>query len=197
MKQFQLLLPLAVIGLAVPARSAVTIDVTQSGGNVVFTVSGSLDLDGATLVASGPSYGPGFIADGSNWWVGPGPGDGYTSYAMTAFAGDFGTSGDFQDNPSSLTGDDFFIWGDSGLIAQVGVSGNYESGESINSGMVFDGTTIAALNMTPGSYVYNIPNDSITLDIGSSTSSVPDSGATLTLLGSALAAIAVVRRRRA
>jgi len=191
-----LLVSLAALGLALRSEASVIINVTQVGSDVVFSASGSLDLTGAILfTAGGLGYQPGFISGDPNWYVAPGPGTAYDSYALTSFDGAFGTSTTFYDNPSSLSGDAFFIWGNGGNDPrQVGVAAGYVSDSAINSGMVFSNATIAGLFLTPGTYDYNIPNNSIILNIGGGTT-VPDAGATALFLGLALAGVAAFRHR--
>ena len=187
---------ITVFALAVAAGSAnagVIIDVTEAGGNVVFSTTGSLDLSGAPSLGGG-SYSPGFIPGGSNWYIGPGSGSSVDRYALTSFAGPFGTSTGFFNNPSSVSGDDFFIWGAGGGQAQVGVPVGYISGNSINSGMVFNGATIAGFTMIPGTYLYSLPNDTITLNIGNVV--VVPEPSTLSLIVLGFAGFAAVRRRK-
>lgn len=147
------------------ANAAVTINVSQVGADVVFSTTGSLDLTGATALG-GIGYSDGFIPGGSNWYIASGAGSSVDNYAMTSFAGAFGTSLSFFSSPTSVSGDDFFIWGASGTTEQVGVPVGYISGGAISSGMVFAGATIAGFTMIPGTYLYSIPNDTITLNIG-------------------------------
>jgi hypothetical protein len=195
MKKLLLVLSLAVFGPAVSTKAGVIINVSEVGGNVVFATSGSLDLTGATAVSTGSGYGQGFISVGSNWYVAPGPGGAWKSYALTSFDGAFGPSTVYQNSPSSSSGDTFFIWGYDGFDPrQVGVSPSYVSGGAITSGMVFNNTSIAALSMTAGTYNYRIANDTITLVIGGSVG-VPDTGFTVSLLGFALAGLAACRRK--
>ena len=195
MKKLTLVLAI-LFGLAVRSQATVTIDVTQVGGDVVFTTSGSLDLTGATLfTTSGSGFGLGFISDAPNWYVGTGSGTAYDSYALTSYAASFGTSGTYYSSPSSSTGDNFFIWGNNGFDPrQVGVAAGYVSGASISSVMTFNAATIGGLFMTEGVYSYELPGDSIILTIGTG-SSVPDSGFTVGLLGFALIGLSAIRRQ--
>lgn len=176
------------------AEAGVIIDVTQAGGNVVFSATGSLNLTGATASGGYSSYGLGFIPGGSNWYIAPGSGSSVDSYVLTSFAGPFGTSNSYFNTPNSSSGDSFFIWGDSGVVAQVGVPVGYVSGNLIDSGMVFDGATIADFTMISGTYIYSLPNDTITLNVGG-VSGVPEPGS-FSLIGLGLAGFAAILRRK-
>ncbi len=172
------------------ANANVTINVTEVGGDVVFTTRGSLDLTGATFL-SGIGYIDGFIPGGSNWYLASGAGGDVDNYAMTSFAGAFGSSGNFFSSPSSVSGDDFFIWGNGGNTEQIGVPVGYISGSAISSGMVFADATIAGFTMIPGTYIYNIPNDTITLNIAA----VPEPE-TYAMLLAGLGLLGFMARRR-
>jgi PEP-CTERM motif len=183
---------LAMALAAASANATVIIDITEVGGDVVVTASGSLDLTGATFVNSYPAYSPWIIPGGDNWYVAPGPGGPTEGWALTSFEVPFGTSLTFFSSPSSLSGDNFFIWGQAGATEQVGLPVGYLSGSLISSGMVFNGATIAGFTLIPGTYEFTLPNDTIILNIGVG---VPEP-ATLTLLGLGLAGIGFLRRRK-
>jgi len=160
------------------ANASIIINVTEAGGDVVFSTKGNLNLTGATFLG-GLGYVDGFVPGGSSWYLASGTGSSVDNYALTSSAGPFGTSTEFFFSASSVFGDDFFIWGGGdSQPEQVGVPVGY-SGGSITSGMVFRNATIASFTMIPGSYVYTLPNDTITLNVGA----VVPEPATIVLLG--------------
>jgi len=189
------LLAVGLLAGPMAANAAVIINVTEVGGDVVFSTTGSLNLSGATYLGS-TGYNAGFIPGGSNWYIASGAGGIVDQYALTSFAGAFGTAGNFFSPPSSKSGDDFFIWGNLGFTPQVGVASGYISGSAINSFMAFNGATIAGFTMLLGTYVYSLPNDTITLNIGGGGVPVPEPG-TLALLGLGLAGLGLSLRRKA
>lgn len=164
--------------------SSVIINVTETMGDVVFDVSGSLDLTDAVEAPDTccDEYGLGMIGAGDAWYLASGPGIGaYQQYYLTSWAGPFGSSTEYFYNPSTSYGDIFFIFGYGAGNPQVAVTDDYESGDMISSGMSFAGSSFSDLGLIVGSYLYEIPNSTITLNIGYSVA-VPEPGIFVLLL---------------
>jgi hypothetical protein len=152
------------------ANASVVINITQSSGNVDVTATGSLDLMGATFDHQQP-YSTGIIPGGSNWYIALGTTPGMDWYQLTSVSLPYGTS-TFYYTSALTSGDAFSIWGYDGGTPLVGLSTGYTSGSPISADMVLSGETIAGMTLIPGTYTFTIPNDTITLEIASS--SVPE-----------------------
>ena len=176
-------------------HASITINVTEVGGNVVFSTSGSLDLTGATSVLMSVSYADGVIPGGNNCYSASGAGNTADTFALTSVDLPFGTSTTLFSPPSSSTGDDFLIWGAGGGTPQVGVSSGYISGSAINSGMVFNGATFASLTLIAGTYNFAIPNDTIVLNIGGG-GAIPEPGTLMIWSVFAATGLVMSKRRR-
>ncbi|MEP2774750.1 MAG: PEP-CTERM sorting domain-containing protein [Luteolibacter sp.] len=174
------------------SEAAVMITAIESGGDVVFTGSGTLNLgvlpyDGSVNAASGisPSINGRLVRVGTavgnptvDLWGGVG---GFITAPSTGFG-----SGGFQ-SPDSTTGDQFGV-GINHLTPYAG----YVSGTFLSGSMTYSGDTFATLGINMGTYVWTWGSggdaDSLTLNI------VPEpSSALLSLVG--IAAIGLRRRR--
>lgn len=170
------------------AKAMVTIDITQSGGGVEVSASGSLDLTGATFDHAQP-YSTGIIPGGGNWYIALGVTPGMDWYQLTSVTLPYGADGTYF--TSGLTsGDAFSIWGFAGGAPLVGVATGYTSGSAISASMTLAGETIAGMTLMPGTYTFTVPNDTVVLHIAE----VPEAS-TWTMLALGLAGVGFARRR--
>lgn len=177
---------------ATGAHAAVIMHITESGGNVNVTASGSLDLAGAVFDHQ-QAYSTGIIPGGGNWYIALGNTPGLDWYRLTGTTLPFGTDGNYF--TSGLTsGDGFSIWGFSGGIPLVGVADGYISGNAISSSMMLTGQSIAGMTLIPGTYTFTLPADTITLEIGGT---VPEPASLALMLGGLAAGVTARRRTRA
>ncbi len=172
------------------ADAAVTVNIFESGGNVVAEASGTLNLSGLTPLGGGTStaaelwatFGTisffnagspviGYTFSGPNNW-GSGP---LTTILPTSGASPIAiNSGGFPGGPVILVASDFV------------------SGGSVTGSVVLASTTLAALGLTSDTYIYTSSADTVTVNIG-----VPEP-TSMALLGAALVGLcASIRRRRA
>lgn len=165
------------------ADAAVTWDFEETASGVFGTLSGSLDLTGATSYRTGP-YSKALTP---NYAVLSTGGD------LSIFSGatgpkSFGTS---NSKSPTVSGSLFYLYGAQG---QYGVSNSYVSGSALSGTMNFAGATLASLGLSEGSFVWTVPGDTITLNFRTATP-VP-LPASLPLLLAALGTGALLRRRR-
>lgn len=170
MKLVSLAAVAAAMAVAAPAHAAAFIDIAEVGNNVEFVLSGSLDLTGMTKVTQNPGARSqnGFYIGGFPL-VSMGTAGSYHFYSGL-------TGNPFQVNSgrqaSESYGQTFELRGDLGRVA---VPGGYVSGTALTARNVFANTTLAALNMVEGSYVYALPQDTLTVRVGpQAVGSVPE-----------------------
>ncbi len=185
----------AALFIATPASAAVTFSFARVGNTVVLTGSGSLNLTGAFLNGSGSQNG--FVnPEGGSLAVGVarnGNGTDVFSYQFITSAGAFGTAG-FRDGTAdagSVFGLDAFNGG--GFVT---VFRDYVSGSALSGSTTFRRQTFVSLGLTPGSYVYRLPNDTVTVFIPGA-SAVPETGTwSLMIAGFGMIGGAMRTRRR-
>lgn len=167
---------------AIPASAAVIVSFQDSGSDVVATASGSLDLTGLTFQITAPISpqvsGAAFFALGPTAFV--------AVYSGVTGPASFGSALDTTANSGS--GDAFGVLFNTGELL---VPESYVSGAALSSSAQWNGESVASLGLTPGTYIYALPDDSITVQIGSS---VPEP-ATLWMLGLGCAVLLAARRR--
>lgn len=189
---------LAVLALGVvmgpKAKAAYIVTLQQVGSNVVATGSGSLNVSGLGSPSSGTA--PGGIDPGAGSILLAGtsstPYDIYYPTNMSGVAF-LGTSNNTA--TSSASGS---IVGIAGEALHIMVPSSYASGTALGtSTATWDNTSLAALGVTVGSYIWNWGSgasaDSFTLNISDAPVPEPASWA---LLGVGLAGVLIQRRKR-
>jgi len=181
-----------------PAQAAYTVTFSQAGPDVVANGSGTINLNGVTLVQSGvsvPQIAPTFGLEAagaagalSGYTTASGPANGFGPGVIT--------------NASTGTGDLVAIEVPGGVGGLVFVPQGYVSGAPLSDTATYTGQTFATLGLTPGDYVYNFGFgtnvDTFTVNVGGAAP-VPEP-ASLALLGTATGLLggfgSVARRRR-
>lgn len=188
----------ATLSFGQSTQAGVLIDVQQVGGDVVATLSGSIDTD-ALIAINGTSSGyNGFLADfgaiafGTDttefWGIDTGDPGGPSMASWVSF----GSGAALFGNWDSASGDAFAMFEDL-PPAQLGLPVGYVSGTAL-SAMASRTDTLAAMDFQPGTYVNTFTGvtgitDTITIQIGP----VPAPGA-MALFG--ICGLVGARRRR-
>lgn len=184
------------------AFATYTITISQAGGNVVANGSGSLNLAGLSLFATSS-----FVAavDSSFGYLGIGATATSDVYQTAVGPVDFGTGATFYADASS--GDLVGVISAGGNNKLLFVPTGYVSGTPLTSSETWNGTTIAAMGLIPGSYIWKwgvpgVDEDSVTLRIIAAPAAQPAagiptlSGPALVVMSSLLAVWGFARTRR-
>jgi hypothetical protein len=178
------------------ARAGVVVTISESGGNVVASGGGSLDLKDLTFESSPPYTSPILHPTFGDVRLGPSQNAGGLESSYTGISGpmSFGTGG--QSPQGTPSGSSVELDGFGGAIS---VPSSYVSGTPLTTGATWTNQTFASLGLTPGTYVWTWGTgsdaDSYTLQIGA----VPEpSSAVLAVLGTVavIAAYGWSRHRR-
>jgi hypothetical protein len=180
---------------APPARAGSTMTLLEQNGSVVASGSGKFDLTDLTNTFQTSVRANIFPSDGIIE-TGPAVERPIRLLGGTTGPSTFG-SGGFT-NASSGSGD---LVGVFDHASQLVVPLEYNSGDPLSGGAVWDNTTFAGLGVTPGTYVWTWGTgdhaDSFTLQVGPATAAIPEPSS-LTLLGVTAAGLLgyAWRRRR-
>lgn len=157
-------------GVTDNVQGAVIVNVSEIGGDVVFSGSGTLNISGLT------SQGSGNLLAGSDFGK-----EFFLGFDPNGFpAVDFyGATGQVT-APAALFAGDRFITPQLGTGPRFGIAieafngqvdpavtvpAGYVSGTALSSTSTYSGQTLASLGLIPGSYTWSWANDSLTLNI--------------------------------
>jgi hypothetical protein len=184
-----------------PAKAAYTMRLYESGGNVLASGSGSINLDGVIL--SGDATTANLIRPTSGLLYVGGPTSHLVRFSVSGPA-NFG--GGVTSNSTSSTGS---YVGIAGVTQVIYVPNTYASGTSFTTNATWNATTLAGLGATPGTYTWTWGSganaDSYTLIIGSPTppAAIADTASVPTLsewglliLASSVGLLAFYQKRR-
>lgn len=144
--------------LSCGAHAVYTINILETGGNVVATGSGTINTTGLTITVQPSGCGTGRIQS-ITLCTGSGGASTSAANALTPPLSNLtdGTSS-FGD---SATGDPVFL-SNHFLTLPTG----YVSGAPLSSSATFNGKTFATMGLTPGTRTLTLPNDTIVINIG-------------------------------
>ena len=181
---------LAMLALAPAAHAQVTLTFLQSGSDVNAQATGTLNLTGLTKGGSGSNQMD--FVEGQNAAVVVGSsGASFDIYSGFTGPAAFGSGGAVT--ASSGSGSRFAIADAQDLLL---VPGGYTSGSPISGGAVFTGQSFSSLGLTPGTYTYKLPNDTVTVNIGAP---VPEASTTVSfglLLALGMGGLVIAARRK-
>jgi hypothetical protein len=187
-----------------PSRVAagIIIDITQSGGNVVATASGTINTSALHLFANASSGGDLINPDIAAITIAAPGGTGMDAYKGFTGPASWG-SGHPGLNSSSTSGNPLGLYGSSSVYGfpALFLPAGYVSGATLSATATWNGQTFSTLGLNPGTYVYNwgtgATADSLTVDVVSPTTVAPAPGTlSLLLVGSGMLGAARLARRR-
>jgi hypothetical protein len=175
------------ISATTAANAAIVITVTEVGTDVRADGSGTADTTGATMYGS--TSGSATIR-GSLGILRVGTGS-YNIFAATGPSA-FGSGSTVKG--SAVLGS---VIGVDGVTQTIMLSTGYISNSFISSTATFANQTLASLGLTPGSYVYSLPNDTVTVNIGPVAAAVPETATwAMMITGFGMMGAAMRTRRR-
>jgi hypothetical protein len=131
------------------------ITISEVGSDVVMTASGTIDLDGLTLVESsiGPFMGGGLGGGSATFVIGANGGYVKSYSGFTSTPTNFGTSGGGM-GPTSTSGDIIGVITQGAPPYLLIVPTGYTSGTNISSTQTFTGQTFTSIGVSVGTYTY-------------------------------------------
>jgi hypothetical protein len=194
------LLAVGLLAGPLTARAAALFSFIETGGNVVGTLSGSINLTNAVSEGVNLIYGAGLLVQ--NDVVFPGTilqaSDVDFSWRGTFWRVSgpttFGGTGNVSSN-GTLSNPGVFELVTYASGARLGLLSNY-SGQALVNTLTFTNRSFSSLGVTAGDYVYTLAGSGDTVTIRFQRTAVPEPG-TLALLGLGLAGLGLSRRRNA
>jgi hypothetical protein len=172
MKRFLAFLCLFILNISL-SHAAVTINIVESGANVVATATGSLDLTGSSLVGSTPNglffgviQGSSAAPGSTDTFLSIGTGTGSRTYIASPTSVVLSTGPYVAANSNTGTSITIVSSDPGTFDDHFTVPFGYISGDPINSSSTWAGHTIASLQLIPGSYNFALAADSFTINIG-------------------------------
>lgn len=189
-------LPLALLA-AMPfsASAAVTVNFAQVGSDVVATASGSFSsLVGLELIDTVNQSTELAYVFSAEAYLGLGPGFGVTGQTSTRYSGvlpplNLGSESGNGFLATSTTGSFLFVLGDGILI----LPDNFQLSTVFNQTATWTNTSLVALSLSPGSYIYSWTGDSVTVNVQGTP--IPEPSTYGLALGVLALAGAAIRRR--
>lgn len=178
-------------------QAALIINAFESGGDVLFTGSGTANTQSLTLINTS-NISAGVRAKPNMYlMLGVPPSDLSDQFHVISGPNTFGSGGSFFGIAGN--GDNFGV-GTQYDERSLFLPGNYVSGTQLDGSLTFTGQSFASMGLTPGTYVWewgiSTPNyDTLTLNINSTAVPEPSSLA-LFGIGACVAGIGAARHRR-
>jgi len=184
----------ALLLLAGSSYAAVDIVFAEQGGDVVATMSGTLNL--TALSSPGTGGQPGFVRPDTGFVMLAGSSSSFTTYTTgiqtPPNSGIFGTGG--ATLASSFSGDVLGIV--SAGTPALRVPSGYVSGDPLSSTTTWSSATLASLGITPGSYTWSWGSGANADTATLTASAVPEPSTWLFLASAASSGVVVAWRRR-
>ncbi|MEO0796379.1 MAG: hypothetical protein AAFX93_14510 [Verrucomicrobiota bacterium] len=168
-------------------HAVLTINVTESGSNVVFSGSGDLDLTGASFIETAPSGSFNEVVVPSNGVFANQPSFPtiFDTYSLTSPHVSYGPGAFFSSSTGNATGTPFIVTSGS---QRVLLPTGYTTGDPIAFTTTFVGQSFASLGISIASYSWTVPSDIINLNIslGAPVVAIPEPAVWVSSWGFAL-----------